>query len=95
MSPCISGIPAAVRSGLAVAPVALSVAGEEVKILGPENGFPILPITDVCLYRTEDVKNPLAANWRPMSGDPFLSLKKLPCNHFIFKHFSDITKCFS
>ncbi len=62
MSPSISGILATVRSGLAVAPVALSVAGEDVQIIGPEDGLPVLPIADVCLYGTCDLKNPLVAN---------------------------------
>jgi len=76
MSPSISGILAAVRSGLAVAPVALSVAGEDVKILGPEDGFPVLPITDVCLYGTGDVKNPLAANLANHVRESFFARKK-------------------
>jgi DNA-binding transcriptional LysR family regulator len=62
MSPSISGILAAVRSGLAVAPVALSVAGEDLQIIGPEDGFPVLPIADVCLYGNGALKNPLVAN---------------------------------
>lgn len=60
MSPSISGILAAVRSGLAVAPVGLSVAGEDTQIIGSEEGLPLLPAADVCMYRNGDVKNPLA-----------------------------------
>ncbi len=62
MSPSISGILAAVRSGLAVAPVAMSVAGKDMRILGPEDGFPVLPTADVCLYGTGNVRNPLVDN---------------------------------
>jgi len=62
MSPSISGILAAVRAGLAVAPVALSLAGEDVQIIRAEDGFPVLPIADVCLYRTGNSNNPLVAN---------------------------------
>lgn len=62
MSPSISGILAAVRSGLAVAPVGLSVAGEDVEIIGPEDGFPDLPTADVRLYGTGDWQNPLVEN---------------------------------
>jgi DNA-binding transcriptional LysR family regulator len=62
MSPSISGILAAVRSGLAVAPVGLSVAGEDVEIIGPEDGFPDLPTADVRLYGTGDLQNPLVEN---------------------------------
>jgi DNA-binding transcriptional LysR family regulator len=39
MSPSISGILATVRSGLAVAPVGLSVAGDDVRMTGPDDGF--------------------------------------------------------
>lgn len=59
MSPSISGILAAVRSGLAVAPVGASVAGEGTRVIGPEHGFPVLPSAHVCLYRTGHSKNPL------------------------------------
>jgi DNA-binding transcriptional LysR family regulator len=62
MSPSIAGILAAVRSGLAVAPVARSVAGEEVQIIGPEDEFPVLPVADVCLYGKGSLTNPLVAN---------------------------------
>lgn len=62
MSPSISGILAAVRSGLAVAPVAMSVAGKDMRILGPEEGFPVLPTADVCLYGNGNVRNPLVDN---------------------------------
>ncbi len=62
MSPSISGILAAVRSGLAVAPVALSVTGKDVQIIGPDDGFPILPTAHVCLYGARDTKNPLIRN---------------------------------
>lgn len=75
MSPSISGILAAVRSGLAVAPVALSVAGEDVQIIGPEDGFPVLPIADVCLYGTYDLKNPLVANLATHVRESFYTRK--------------------
>lgn len=62
MSPSISGILAAVRSGLAVAPVAQSVAGKDFQKIGPEDGFPLLPTADVCLYGAGSMKNPLVEN---------------------------------
>lgn len=62
MSPSISGILAAVRSGLAVAPVGLSVAGEDTRIIGPEDGLPVLPAADVCLCATAATKNSLVNN---------------------------------
>lgn len=62
MSPSISGILAAVRSGLAVAPVGLSVAGNNVQVLGPEEGVPVLPASEVCLYGSGNLNNPLVEN---------------------------------
>ncbi len=76
MSPSISGILAAVRSGLAVAPVALSVAGKENQILVPEDGFPVLPIADVCLYGTGNLRNPLVANLATHVRKAFHARKK-------------------
>lgn len=62
MSPGISGILASVRSGLAVAPVGLSVVGLDDRIIGPEDGFPVLPTANVCLYRNRELQNPLIDN---------------------------------
>ena len=59
MSPSISGILAAVRSGLAVAPAGLSVTGKDTRIIGAEKGLPLLPTADVCLHRNQELKNPL------------------------------------
>jgi hypothetical protein len=76
MSPSISGILAAVRSGLAVAPVGLSVAGEDTRIIGPEDGFPVLPAANVCLYGTGDLKNPLVKNLAIHVRESFYARKK-------------------
>lgn len=76
MSPSISGILAAVRSGLAVAPMALSVVDADVQIIGPEDGFPVLPIADVCLYGTGDLRNPLVANLATHVRESFYTRKK-------------------
>lgn len=80
MSPSISGILAAVRSGLAVAPVGLSVAGEGTRIIGPDDGFPVLPIADVCLYGTGEVKNPLVNNLAIHVRESFYARKQAERN---------------
>lgn len=59
MSPSISGILASVRTGLAVAPVALSVVGQDDRIISPEDGLPALPTANVCLYGFGKLQNPL------------------------------------
>lgn len=75
MSPSISGILAVVRSGLAVAPMALSVAGKDMTIIGPEDDFPVLPTVDVCLYFNGRTTNPLAENLAVHVRGSFDSLK--------------------
>ena len=57
MSPSIFGILAAVRSGLAVAPVGLSVVTDDIRIVGPEDGFPELPKADIRLHKAVNSKN--------------------------------------
>ncbi|GAB7022282.1 LysR substrate-binding domain-containing protein [Salidesulfovibrio brasiliensis] len=42
-SPSVSGVLAAVRSGLAVAPVGASMVPDDIRVLGPAEGFPSLP----------------------------------------------------
>ncbi len=59
MSPSIAGILAAVRSGLAVAPVGLSVVADDVQIIGSRQGFPPLPLAEVCLFKAANSKNAL------------------------------------
>lgn len=49
-SPSLSSILAAVKSGLAVAPIGASHIDDDLRILGPENGFPMLPVSDVSLH---------------------------------------------
>lgn len=77
MSPSISGILAAVRSGLAVAPVGTSVAGEDTMIIGCDEGFPVLPVADVCLHTAGDAKkNPLVKNLANHVREAFKARKK-------------------
>ena len=59
MSPSISGILAAVRSGLAVAPVGLSVVPEDARIVNEQEGFPVLPQAVISLHKKTDSANPL------------------------------------
>ncbi|WP_022667741.1 LysR substrate-binding domain-containing protein [Desulfospira joergensenii] len=76
MSPSISGILAAVRSGLAIAPMGLSVAGQDTRVVGPEYGFPALPVADVCLHGIGDSKNPLVNNLATHVRESFYARKK-------------------
>jgi DNA-binding transcriptional LysR family regulator len=50
-SPSTSGILAAVRAGLAVAPVGISTLSDGLRILGPDDGFPELPPAVVSLVK--------------------------------------------
>jgi DNA-binding transcriptional LysR family regulator len=57
MSPSIAGILAAVRSSLAVAPVGRHVVPDDVRIIGPAEGFPSLPVAGVCLHRAANARD--------------------------------------
>lgn len=57
MSPSIGGILAAVRAGLAVAPVGRHVVPDDVRIIGPAEGFPTLPVAGVCLHRAANARD--------------------------------------
>ncbi len=59
MSPSISGILAAVRSGLAVAPVGLNSVPRDARIVGSREGFPSLPEALISLHKKEESDNPL------------------------------------
>jgi len=52
VSTSISGIIAAVESGLAVAPLGLSYLPKHLRALGPEFGFPLLPTARVTLHKS-------------------------------------------
>jgi len=56
MSPSMAGILAAVRSGLAVAPVGLSTVPDDLRIVGPKEGFPNLPTAGVYLLKARNPK---------------------------------------
>jgi DNA-binding transcriptional LysR family regulator len=50
VSTSVTGILAAVGSGLAVAPIGLSYMPEHLRALGPESGFPLLPTARIVLH---------------------------------------------
>ncbi|WP_461210996.1 LysR substrate-binding domain-containing protein [Desulfocurvus sp. DL9XJH121] len=53
-SPSTAGIVAAVRSGLAVAPIAASAYFPDCRVLGEAEGLPLLPSTTVTLHGGQD-----------------------------------------
>lgn len=57
VSSSISSILAAVRSGLAVAPIGTSTLDESLRVLGPEAGFPLLPVSEVSLLQSSAAEN--------------------------------------
>jgi DNA-binding transcriptional LysR family regulator len=75
MSPSISGILATVRSGLAVAPVGLSVVADDIRIIGPDDGLPVLPMADICLHSAEGSNNSLVQNLAIHVRESFYSRK--------------------
>ncbi len=52
VSTSVTGIIAAVQSGLAVAPIGLSYMPGQLRALGPEAGFPLLPAAKIVLHRS-------------------------------------------
>ena len=61
VSPSISSILGAVKVGLAVAPIGASNLDNSLRALGPENGFPLLPVSDVSLHQSRSADNELVA----------------------------------
>ncbi len=58
-SPSTSGILAAVRGGLAVAPVGLSAVSKDIRILGIRDGFPDLPTAYVAIITSSRHLSPV------------------------------------
>lgn len=50
-SPSLSGLSAAVRAGLAVTVLTPSMIGADLRLLGPADGLPELPFTEITLHR--------------------------------------------
>jgi DNA-binding transcriptional LysR family regulator len=51
VSPSISSILAAVKAGLAVAPIGRSSLNNTLRLLGPEDGYSLLPVSEVSLHQ--------------------------------------------
>lgn len=58
-SPSLSSILAAVKAGLAVAPIGGGIQDETLRILGPESGFPLLPFSEVTLHKSRSADDAL------------------------------------
>jgi DNA-binding transcriptional LysR family regulator len=58
-SPSLSSILAAVKAGLAVAPIGGGLQDESLRILGPESGFPLLPVSEVTLHKSRSADDAL------------------------------------
>lgn len=50
VSTSVTGIIAAVESGLAVSPIGLTYMPKHLRVLGPESGFPLLPTARIVLH---------------------------------------------
>ena len=55
VSRSISGLIDAVRAGFAIAPIIRSNAPSDLKIMGLENGLPVLPVSNIVLHKTKKV----------------------------------------
>ena len=71
VSPSMAGIQAAVRAGLAVAPIGRSTLIESLRILAPEEGFPLLPVSEVSLHQGPSAGNEVAACFADYVGAAF------------------------
>jgi DNA-binding transcriptional LysR family regulator len=54
VSPSTTSILATVKAGLAVAPIGANHLEDSLRVLGPENGYPLLPVSDVSLHQSPD-----------------------------------------
>ncbi len=57
VSRSISGIHDAVRAGLAIAPVVRSNVPQDHRVVGAEEGLPVLPVSNIVLHR---IKRPVS-----------------------------------
>ncbi len=76
VSPSISSILAAVKAGLAVAPVGTGSLVDSLSVLGPHNGFPLLPVSEVSLHRSTSADNELVACFANYVTESFRKLVK-------------------
>ena len=77
VSPSISSILGAVKVGLAVAPIGASNLDNSLRALGPENGFPLLPVSDVSLHQSRSADNELVACFTNYVIESFRRLDRL------------------
>ena len=71
VSPSIAGILAAVRAGLAVAPIGMGALDASLRVLGPEQGFPLLPVSEVSLHRAAEADNGLVTCFADYVAESF------------------------
>ena len=74
VSPSLSSILAAVNAGLAVAPIGIGSMTDGLKPLGPEHGFPLLPVAEVSLHRSAAGDNDLVDCFATYVAESFLSV---------------------
>ena len=55
VSRSISGLMDAVRAGFAIAPIIRSNVPPDLKIIGLDNGLPVLPVSNIVLHKTKRV----------------------------------------
>jgi DNA-binding transcriptional LysR family regulator len=77
VSPSITSILAAVKTGLAVAPIGISSIEDALRVLGPENGFPLLPVSDVSLHQSPMAASETVACFANYVIDSFRRLDRL------------------
>lgn len=75
VSPSISSILAAVKSGLAVAPIGIGSMTEGLRPLRQENGFPLLPVSEVSLHRSASADNDLVDCFANYVAESFRSVR--------------------
>lgn len=77
-SPSLSSILAAVKAGLAVAPIGGGIQDESLRILGPESGFPLLPISEVTLHKSRSADDALVTCFADYVIQSFRLLEAAP-----------------
>ena len=75
VSPSISSILAAVKAGLAVAPIGIGSMTEGLRPLRPEQGFPLLPVSAVSLHRSAAADNELVDCFADYVAESFRSVR--------------------
>jgi len=75
VSRSISGILDAVRAGLAIAPIVQSNVPSDLTIIGIEDGFPVLPVSNIVLHK---VKRPLSETIECFANHLIKSFREKP-----------------